>query len=145
MSDGPDGGHDAVVMLAAAVVLAFGAAFCSLMILFVAENSTTATWVTIGALTGCVAIIGLLLMDPDPKRRGGIWARIRRFFGRKDPKTQYKAKQRVKMKVVEFGTNKPPSVESVREIKESTDGMKNWSPKSTPKEQDESLQRIAAG
>jgi hypothetical protein len=131
MREGPDGGHDAVVMLASAVVLAFGAAFCALMVLFVAENASRALLVSMGAFVIATSSIWFLSTEPaDPTEKRWSW--WRRLLHRRRLTKSYRPKARMKTKVIQYGTNQPPSVESVQQIKAQTDGVKNWSPKSSP-------------
>lgn len=126
-----DDGNDAVAMLATVVVLVLGAAFCSLIVLLVAENASHALMVSSCVIGGAVCLIWVLRggSDSETRRRGETWLRI---FRRRQPKAVYKAQRVKKDKPApeEWGQNRPPSVESIREIKQATDGMKNWAPKS---------------
>ncbi len=132
MRDAPDGGHDAVVMLAAGVVLAFGAAFCAFFILFAAENASKALMISLTGFTLALALIWILSTEPmDPEEKRRWWSRLLR---RQLPAKTYRPKPRMKTKVIEYGTNQPPSAESVRQIKAETDGVRNWSPKSCPQQ-----------
>ncbi len=132
MREAPDGGHDAVVMLAAGVVLAFGASFCAFFILFAAENASNALLIAVAGFTVAVGLIWILSTEPmDPEEKRHWWSRLLR---RRLPTRTYRPKPRMKTKVIEieYGTNEPPSVESVRQIKSETDGVRNWSPKTRP-------------
>lgn len=126
-----DDGNEAVAMLATVVVLVLGAAFCSLMVLLAAENASQALVVSSCVIGGAICLIWLLRGgdDSETRRRGQIWLRI---FRKKKSKKTYKA-SRVKKAAPaqeEWGQNRPPSAESIREIKQATDGLRNWSPKS---------------
>ncbi len=126
-----DHGSDAVALLATAVVLVLGSAFCSLMVLFVAENATQALITSSCVIGGIICLIWMLRGDSDSnaRRNQQTWLKI---FRKRKKKTAYRATRVTKNapQPEEWGQNRPPSVESVREIKQATDGMRNWSPKS---------------
>lgn len=130
MSDDDHGG-DAVALLATAVVLVLGSAFCSLMVLFVAENATQALITSSCVIGGVICLIWLLRGEStsNARRNQQTWLRV---FRKRKKKTVYRATRAMKnaSQPEEWGQNRPPSVESVREIKEATDGVRNWSPKS---------------
>ena len=66
------------------------------------------------------------------------------LFRKPKATTSLKLHRRRQPKIVEFGTNEPPSAERVREIKELTDGMKNWVPPATDPHHEEPPARPAA-
>ncbi|HLQ44290.1 MAG TPA: hypothetical protein VK137_06150, partial [Planctomycetaceae bacterium] len=53
------------------------------------------------------------------------------IFTKPKPTISLKLTRHKKPQIVQFGTNQPPTVEGIREIKELTDGMKNWVPPKT--------------
>lgn len=119
-------------MLAVAVVLALGTTFGALFVIFIADSKQLGSMMIFGALSVALGLIWILSTEPsDPSDRAGSW--WRRWFYRRRAKHRYRAKSktRIKTKVIEFGTNAPPSVESVRRIKEERDGMRGWTPRST--------------
>ncbi len=133
-----DDGNEAVAMLATVVVLVLGAAFCSLIVLLVAENAGQALVISSCVIAGALCLIALLRGgdDSEARRRGQTWLRV---FRKKKSKTVYRAR-RVKPNETpqeEWGQNRPPSLESIREIKQSTDGIKNWAPKTADGQSDQ--------
>lgn len=122
-----DAGRSAVALLATAVVLLFGAAACGLLILTIAENPG---W----PLAGAAAVFAFLAVTlftwggrtERPQQRLGLLAWLR---GREtaDPLKGYQPRIR-RPQTQPFGTNAPPSVETVRE---AADSFARWVPKST--------------
>ena len=131
MSDS-DGGHDAVVILATGIVLVLGASFSALIVLFVAERATQALLISSCVMSASLLLMFLLRSDSDNR----VADKDKKWFGlfsRRKAKDRYKVRKGRGRKppVEEFGTNLPPSAKSIREIKEISDGTRNWSPRET--------------
>lgn len=136
MSENRDGGREAVSWLATGAVFFLGILFCGFVILAFANEPTKPVLVISGVCLG-LAIV-LFVLREKPKET--IAEEERKWFGLfRKPKaiTSYKLTRRRKPKIVQFGTNEPPSVERIREIKEVTDGMKNWTPPKTDPQHEE--------
>lgn len=126
-----DEGEDAVAMLATAVVLVLGGAFCAFIVLVVAENASSALIVSSAAIGSVLCLLGLLRgsSDDGSPRRSSIWKRL---FRKKKRKSAYKVQKAApQASNEEWGQNRPPTAESVRQLKEVNDGVRNWSPKSS--------------
>lgn len=125
-----DAGRNAVALLATAVVLLFGAAACAFLILTVVEQPG---WPLAGA-AAFFLLLAIVLFTwgtrPDrPQGRQGLLAWLR---GRdtSDPLRDYQPRVR-RPADQQYGTNAPPSVETVREAAEE---FARWVPKSTVEE-----------
>ena len=125
-----DGGREAVSWLATGAVFFVGVLFCGFTILVFANEPRKPIWVMSGVFLGLA--IMLFVLREKPKE--SIDEEEEKWFGLfRKPKvvTRYKLTRHRKPKIVQFGTNEPPSAERIREIKEVTDGMKNWAPPET--------------
>lgn len=130
MSSKRDGGREAVSWLATGAVFFLGVLFCGFTILAFANEPRKPILVMSGVFVG-LAIVLFLLRD---KPKTSIEEEEAKWFGIfRKPKaiTRYKLTRHRKPKIVQFGTNEPPTAEQLREIKEVTDGMKNWAPPDT--------------
>lgn len=107
-----------------------GVIFVGFVILAFANNPVKPILAMSGIFLG-VAVL-LWLLREKPKKT--IEEEEAKWFGlfRKPKETKaYKLSRRRKPKIIQFGTNEPPDVERIREIKELSDGMKNWAPPAT--------------
>lgn len=130
MSGKRDGGREAVSWLATGAVFFFGVLFCGFTILAFANEPRKPILVASGLSIGLAIVLFVLREKPKDSVEGGE----EKWFGLfRNPKvvTRYKPTRHRKPKIVQFGTNEPPSADSIREIKEVTDGMKNWAPPET--------------
>ena len=130
MSGRRDSGGEAVSWLAIGVVSALGVVFCGSTILAFANQPGQPLLVLCGVFLGLAIMLYLLrekpkVSDVDQESKWfGLFRKPKMF-------TQYKPTRHRKPKIVEFGTNEPPSADRIREIKEANDGMKNWVPPET--------------
>jgi hypothetical protein len=130
MSKNKDNRSEAVAWLATGAVCFLGVLFIGFVILLFA-NEPTKPALIVGGLFLTLALQLFLLRE---KPKDAINAEEEKWFGLfRKPKamTRYKLTRRRKPKIVQFGTNEPPTPEGIREIKELTDGMKNWTPPKT--------------
>jgi hypothetical protein len=122
-----DAGRSAVALLATAVVLLFGAAACGLLILTAVDRPG---WPLAGAAAFFLVLSVTLFTwggrTERPQGRLDLFAWLR---GRdtSDPLKDYQPRVR-RPEAQQFGTNAPPSVETVRE---AADEFARWVPKST--------------
>lgn len=130
MSSKREGGREAIVWLATAAVFFMGVIFCGFTILAFSNEPRKPILVMTGVFSG-LAVVLFLLRDKPKKLIGEEEEKWFGLFRKPKLVTRYKPARTRKVKIVEFGTNEPPSAESIREIKELSDGMKNWSPPDT--------------
>lgn len=137
MSGNKDGGREAVAWLATGAVCFLGILFSGLIILMFANEPTKPVLIVSGLFLGLAILLFLLrekpkeLVETEEEKWFGI-------FRKPKAVTRYKVTRHRKPKIVEFGTNAPPTAERIREIKEVSDGMKNWVPPSTDPKHEQS-------
>ena len=130
MSGRRDSGREAVSWLATGVVSSLGVVFCGSTILAFAKQPGKPMLVLCGVFLGLAILLYLLREKPkesfvdEESKWFGLFRKPKMF-------TQYKPKRHRKLRIVQFGTNEPPTAEGIREIKEANDGMKNWAPPET--------------
>src|SRR5712691_2830700 len=130
MAGKQDGGREAVSWLATGFVFLLGILFCGFIVLAFANEPK----IPILVLSGVFLTLAVLLWLFREKPRKTIEEHEARWFGIfSKPKITISLKltRHKKPKIVQFGTNQPPTVEGIREIRELTDGMKNWVPPKT--------------
>ncbi len=121
------GGREAVSWLAAVFVVLLGINCCGLVIFLFANNPQQPVLVISGVFLGLAILFWVLRENPkqtvadEEAKWFGIFAKPKQTLA-------YKLTRHKKPKIVQFGTNQPPTAEQIREIKELTDGMKNWVP-----------------
>jgi hypothetical protein len=114
-----DHGRLAAGLFAATVVMTGGLGVC-LMITFLFASGSWVPWVAIGC--GVVFLCVMLwLLNDSPQRR----AKDTNLYGvRKEQANEYvesfRPRRRGRRGQVDFGTNKPPSADDVRQIKEDS-------------------------
>ena len=127
---GKDSGGEAVAWLATGAVCFLGVVFIGFIILVFANEPTKPVLIVSGLFLGLAILLFLLRENP----KDAVNAEEEKWFGIfRKPKaiTRYKLTRRRKPKIVQFGNNAPPTAERIREIKEVSDGMKNWVPPKT--------------
>lgn len=130
MSGKQDGGREAVSWLATGAVCFLGILFCGVILLTFVKEPSKPILVMSGVLLAFAVMLYLLREKP----KDSIQQQEEKWFGLfRKPKviTRYKLTRHRKPKIVQFGTNEPPTVERIRELREVSDGMKNWSPPET--------------
>ncbi|MFM9959914.1 MAG: hypothetical protein ACKV2Q_01670 [Planctomycetaceae bacterium] len=140
MSGNKDSGREAVAWLATGAVCFLGILFSGLIILMFANEPTKPVLIVSGLFLGLAILLFLLREKP----KDVVDAEEAKWFGIfRKPKatTHYKVTRHRKPKIVQFGTNAPPTAESIREIKEVSDGMKNWVPPATDPQHESSGDR----
>ena len=131
-----DSGSVAVAWLATGAVCFLGIVFVGFIILVFANEPTKPVLIVSGLFLGLAILLFLLRENPKEV----VDAEEEKWFGIfRKPKaiTRYKLTRHRKPKIVQFGTNEPPTAESIREIKKVSDGMKNWVPPKTDPQHDE--------
>lgn len=133
---GKDSGGEAVAWLATGAVCFLGIVFIGFIILVFANEPTKPVLIVSGLFLGLAILLFLLRENP----KEAVTEEEEKWFGIfRKPKaiTRYKLTRHRKPKIVQFGTNEPPTAERIREIKEVSDGMKNWVPPKTDPQHDE--------
>lgn len=130
MSGKRDGGREAVSWLATGIVCFLGVLFCGFTILAFANEPRKPILVMSGVFLG-LAILLFLLRDKPKTSNDEEEEKWFGLFRKPKAVTRYKLTRHRQPKIVQFGTNEPPTVERIREIKEVSDGMKNWAPPET--------------
>ena len=136
MSGKRDGGRDAVSWLATGAVCFLGVLFCGVILLTFANEPSK----PILAMSGVFVALAIILFLLREKPKETIHEEEEKWFGLfRKPKaiTRYKLTRHRKPKIVQFGTNEPPTAERIREMREVSDGMKNWAPPETNPHHDE--------
>ena len=133
---GKDSGSEAVAWLATGAVCFLGIVFIGFIILIFANEPTKPVLAVSGLFLGLAILLFLLrenpkdIVDAEEEKWFGIFRTPKAF-------TRYKLTRHRKPKIVQFGTNEPPTAERIREIKEVSDGMKNWAPPKTDPQHEE--------
>lgn len=125
-----DGGREAVIWLATVVVVFLGVIFCGFVILSYSNDPKK----PIAIMSGVFLLMAIALLLTREKPKQTIEEQEAKWFGiftKPKSVTRIRLTRRKKPKIVQFGTNEPPNAERIREIKEVSDGMKNWSPPKT--------------
>jgi hypothetical protein len=133
MAGNRDGGRDAVSWLATGVVCLMGIVFCVFVVLAFANEPQKPVMLLAGIFLSLAMLMWLLREKPKEAiaEKEAKWFGI---FAKPKVVSKLKITRRKKPKIVQFGTNEPPDAERIREIKEVTDGMKNWVPPKTQPE-----------
>ncbi|MBM3972210.1 MAG: MFS transporter [Planctomycetes bacterium] len=130
MSGKRDSGSEAVSWLATGVVCFLGVLFCGVILLTFANEPGKPILVMSGVFVALAVVLYVLREKP----KDAIINEEEKWFGLfRKPKafTRYKLTRHRKPKIVQFGTNAPPTADHIREIKEANDGMNNWTPPET--------------
>jgi len=124
----PEPGRQAVLWLATALVILMGAASCAFIILAVMEDPTRHLLVLGAFLTGIILLLISMTASRD-RKTGNSWLRLwMALRGKSDPKTVLRI-GRKKSSSTQYGTNAPPTLESVRDAAEQN---VSWVPHSPP-------------
>lgn len=116
--------------MATGFVCFLGVIFCGFVILAFANNPQKPVALLAGGFLGLAIVLWVLREKP----KQSVEEHERKWFGiftKPKPMQNIRLTRRRKPKIVAFGTNQPPTAERIREIKELTDGMKNWTPPAT--------------
>ena len=136
MSENNDRRSEAVAWLATGAVCFLGIVFCGFIILVFANEPTKPVLIVSGLFLGLAILLFLLREKPQDS----VEEEEAKWFGLfRKPKVinRFKLIRRRKPKIVQFGTNEPPTAERIRELKEVSDGMKNWVPPKTDPQHEE--------
>ena len=130
MAKNRDGGREAVSWLATGFVSFLGIIFCGFVVLTFSNEPSKPVMILTGVFLSLAILLWLLREKPKEfvEEHEAKWFGI---FTKPKPTTTLKLTRHKKPKIVQFGTNQPPSADDIREIKELTDGMKNWVPPKT--------------
>lgn len=119
-------GRQAVVWLATAFVILIGAAACAFIILASVEQPSQ-PFLVWGAAFGGIIVVFALVAVPRDKRQGNGWLRLW-LASRRTPRHVLRI-GRKRPAPTQFGTNAPPTLDSVREAAEQN---VTWVPRSLP-------------
>lgn len=135
MAGNRDGGRDAVSWLATGFVCLLGIVFCGFVVLAFANEPRKPVMVLVGVFLSLAFLMWLLREKPKEviAEKEAKWFGI---FAKPKVVSKLRLTRRKKPKIVAFGTNEPPDAQRIREIKELTDGMKNWVPPKTDPDQE---------
>jgi hypothetical protein len=126
----PELGRRAVTLLATAFVVFIGAVLTAFTVLSAAEHAGWQAWAVWAFLFGSVIwMLWCLVEQPDqrPSLLQQFWSRARR---RVDPLTLYKPRRRRFNPETPWGSNQPPTLESLREA--AQESSNTWVPHSVP-------------
>jgi hypothetical protein len=133
----PDAGRQAVTWLASAFVVVVGAAACAFIILGVVDQPTRPLLIW-GALFGGVVLFLVGLAIPRDTNIAKSWMRFWLASRDKtDPNKVYRFSKKRTAQTTQFGTNQPPTLESIREAAEQGESVK-WVPHGPPPDRSDS-------
>lgn len=127
-----DSGRRAATLLATVFILALGAASTAFMLASMADQPTWRSWAVWGALFGGAAWF-LLRLD-RPTRKGLGWQTLTFWLQTRDrtnPLETYRFRRRPPETQPRYGTNEPPTLESLQDADQS---FVKWVPKGPPPE-----------
>jgi hypothetical protein len=130
MTGNRNSGRDAVSWLATGFVFFLGILFCGFVTLAFSNEPHKPVLIISAVLLG----FAMMILGLREKPTGGENNPPRWFGGfrkRREKMSVKVARRHRRVKIVQFGTNTPPTVEQIRELKEVSDGMKNWVPPRT--------------
>jgi len=140
-----DSGRDAVSWLATAFVVFLGLSGCGFVILVFANEPRQPVLVISGTFLA-LAILFWVLREKPKQTVADEEAKWLGIFAKPKRTLVYKLTRHKPPKIVQFGINQPPTAEQIREIKELSDGMKNWvPPPATPTPVRNGPNRVTAG
>ena len=122
-------GRQAVLWLATAFVVLIGAAACAFIIVVAVEHPSRHLLV-LGAIFGGVVLLLVSMAVPGDKHAGRRWLRL--WFAMRDrtkPGHVLRIRRKRRSEKAEYGTNSPPTLESVREASEQN---VSWVPHGPP-------------
>ncbi len=125
----PEPGRQAVLWLATAFVILIGAAACAFIIVVAVENPSQhlVIW---GAMFGGLVVLLLSMAVPRDKHSATRWLRfLLSARDRTDPRHVLRIGRKRKSAKEEFGTNSPPTLDSVRDAAEQN---VSWVPHGPP-------------
>ncbi len=122
----------AISVLATTFVLAAGVVVSLFMCVLFAEDPKEPALFA-AAVFGTTAWLLYCLRDrPECSGSRQASSLVRRLLGRRNKPTTIRYRPRIKradVRCVRYGTNQPPSVETIRDL---TDGMRTWVPSRVP-------------
>ena len=125
----PEPGRQAVLWLATAFVILIGAAACAFIIVVAVEHPSRHLLV-LGAVFGGVVVLLIALALPGEKRDASRWLRL--WLATRDrakPGNVLRIGRKRRSENGEYGTNPPPTLDSVRE---ASDQNVSWVPHGPP-------------
>ena len=125
----PEPGRQAVLWLATAFVILIGAAACAFVILVTVEQPSR-HFLVWGGLFGGVILILVFMSVPRDKHQAKLWLGILLATrDRTDPTRVFRVGRKRTATPPQFGTNAPPTLDSVREAAEQN---VTWVPHGPP-------------
>jgi len=125
----PEPGRQAVTWLATSFVVLLGTAACAFIVVATVDRPS---WdlLNLGALlTGVVIFLACMSISRD-RRTGNAWLRLwMAIRGKSDPKTVLRIGRKKSSVESQYGTNAPPTLESIREAAEQN---VSWVPHGPP-------------
>lgn len=125
----PEPGRQAVLWLATAFVVLIGAAACAFIIVVAVEHPSRHLLV-LGAVFGGVVLVLVSMAVPRDRDSGSRWLRL--WFAMRDrtkPGNVLRIGRKRRSEKAEYGTNSPPTLDSVRE---ASDQNVSWVPHGPP-------------
>jgi hypothetical protein len=125
----PEPGRQAVLWLATAFVILIGAAACAFIIVVAVEHPSRHLMI-LGAIFGAVVVLLISMAVSGERRVGGGMLRL--WFAARDrtkPGNVLRIGRKRRSERSDYGTNPPPTVESVRE---ASDQNVSWVPHGPP-------------
>lgn len=115
---GSDGGRTAATMLAVSIVSVLGLAACLLIVLTTADQPNQQVWIALGVFGGVWMVVFLMRL-----RKDDIVDRLDFFAWKPEDETaaivaKYQPRPEAAVdRPTVYGSNQPPSVETIRELK----------------------------
>jgi len=124
----PEPGRQAVLWLATSIVILIGAAGCAFIVLIAVEQPSRHLMVW-GAIFGGLIVALLSMVIPFDRQHSRRWLRYLFAAHRKDSRNVLRIGRKPSSAQTEYGTNAPPTLESVRE---ASDQNVTWVPHGPP-------------
>lgn len=126
MSGRNEAGQQAATLLATTFVVFLGLLFCTAIIFAFSQQPAIPIAVIVSTFTGVMLLASALRSGDSThtEEKLGVWQYL--TSGRTREKVHIKVAYKRGRRSREFGTNEPPTAESVREIREMNNG---WEPK----------------
>lgn len=124
----PEPGRQAVLWLATAIVILIGAAGCAFIILAAVEQPSQNLLVLAAVFGGLIVFLGLMAI-PGGSHRSNRWMFFWLTRNRTNPRNVLRIGRKRNTSKTEFGTNSPPTLESIREASEQN---VSWVPHGPP-------------
>lgn len=140
----PDGGRQAVTLLATAFVLLLGAVTTAFALVAIAESAGWREWAVWGGTFAGLALLLWSFTWKSESGRGRFWLALFRGRSQPDPAALYRPRRKRSAPGEPVGTNQPPTVESVRQAAaDSVQWVPHGAPPDRPRPKPKKHQRVA--